>query len=52
MYDFASPFGWRWLERFPFKTSTRAKVNGKGEGMYLADIKEVQRAYDNGEVAL
>ncbi|MFC2521570.1 MAG: DNA-directed RNA polymerase subunit beta' [Lautropia mirabilis] len=32
--------------------ATRAKVNGKGEGMYLADIKEVQRAYDNGEVEL
>ncbi|MDO4904140.1 MAG: DNA-directed RNA polymerase subunit beta' [Lautropia sp.] len=32
--------------------ATRAKVNGKGEGMFLADIKEVQRAYDNGEVEL
>ena len=32
--------------------TTRDKINAKGEGMYFADISEVQRAYDNGEVEL
>ncbi len=32
--------------------TTREKVNGKGEGMYFADVSEVQRAYDNGQVEL
>ncbi len=32
--------------------TTREKVNGKGEGMVFADVKEVQRAYDNKEVEL
>jgi len=32
--------------------TTREKINGKGEGMYFADIGELQRAYDNGEVEL
>lgn len=32
--------------------TTRDKINGKGEGMYLADVLEVQRAYDNHEVEL
>ncbi|MGC8730865.1 MAG: DNA-directed RNA polymerase subunit beta', partial [Halothiobacillaceae bacterium] len=31
---------------------TRAKVNGKGEGMVLADLDEVQRAYDTEQVEL
>jgi DNA-directed RNA polymerase subunit beta' len=32
--------------------TTRERVNGKGEGMFLTDVAEVQRAYDNGEVEL
>src|SRR5690606_14474935 len=32
--------------------TTREKINGKGEGMIFADVKEVQRAYDNKEVEL
>ncbi|WP_237173207.1 DNA-directed RNA polymerase subunit beta' [Paracandidimonas lactea] len=32
--------------------ATRERINGKGEGMFLADVGEVQRAYDNGEVEL
>ncbi len=32
--------------------ATREKVNGKGDGLYLADVQEVQRAYDNQEVEL
>ncbi|MGE3928462.1 MAG: DNA-directed RNA polymerase subunit beta', partial [Lautropia sp.] len=32
--------------------TTREKINGKGEGMVFADVKEVQRAYDNKEVEL
>ena len=32
--------------------TTREKINGKGEGMMFADVKEVQRAYDNKEVEL
>src|SRR5687767_432183 len=32
--------------------TTRDKINGKGEGMMFADVKEVQRAYDNQEVEL
>jgi DNA-directed RNA polymerase subunit beta' len=32
--------------------TTRDKINGKGEGMMFADVKEVQRAYDNKEVEL
>ena len=32
--------------------ATREKINGKGEGMYLADLAEVHRAYENGEVEL
>uniref|UniRef100_UPI003342541B DNA-directed RNA polymerase subunit beta' n=1 Tax=Castellaniella defragrans TaxID=75697 RepID=UPI003342541B len=32
--------------------ATRERVNGKGEGMFLADLAEVQRAYDNHEVEL
>ncbi|HEU4621971.1 MAG TPA: DNA-directed RNA polymerase subunit beta' [Burkholderiaceae bacterium] len=32
--------------------ATRDKINGKGEGMIFADVDEVQRAYDNGEVEL
>ncbi len=32
--------------------ATRERINGKGEGMFLTDIAEVQRAYDNGEVEL
>ena len=32
--------------------ATRAKTNGKGEGIYFADLAEVQRAYDNQEVEL
>jgi len=31
---------------------TREKVNAKGEGMVFADLKEVDRAYDAGVVAL
>src|SRR5690606_17252907 len=29
--------------------TTRDKINGRGEGMYFADIAEVQRAYDNAQ---
>jgi DNA-directed RNA polymerase subunit beta' len=32
--------------------ATREKINGKGEGMMLADVSEVIRAYDNKEVEL
>ncbi|AQS51536.1 DNA-directed RNA polymerase subunit beta' [Paenalcaligenes hominis] len=32
--------------------ATRARVNGKGEGMFFADVSEVQRAYDSHEVEL
>ena len=32
--------------------ATRARVNGKGEGMFFANVSEVQRAYDNQEVEL
>ncbi|MER1969007.1 DNA-directed RNA polymerase subunit beta' [Castellaniella sp. GW247-6E4] len=32
--------------------ATRERINGKGEGMFLADLAEVQRAYDNHEVEL
>ena len=32
--------------------ATREKVNGKGEGMMFTDVKEVQRALDNGVVEL
>ena len=32
--------------------ATREKVNGKGEGMFFANISEVQRAYDNKVVEL
>ena len=32
--------------------ATRDKINGKGEGLFFADIGEAQRAYDNGEVEL
>ncbi|MFA7665698.1 MAG: DNA-directed RNA polymerase subunit beta' [Burkholderiaceae bacterium] len=32
--------------------TTRDKINAKGEGMLFADVAEVQRAYDNGEVEL
>ena len=32
--------------------STRARINGKGEGMFFADVAEVQRAYDNKQVEL
>ncbi len=32
--------------------ATRERVNGKGEGMFFADVAEVQRAYDNREVTL
>jgi DNA-directed RNA polymerase subunit beta' len=32
--------------------ATRDRVNGRGEGMFLADVSEVQRAYDNKEVEL
>ncbi|MDZ7661259.1 DNA-directed RNA polymerase subunit beta' [Thiohalophilus sp.] len=31
---------------------TRERVNGKGEGMVFADVKEVDRAYNNGVVDL
>src|SRR6188768_189546 len=32
--------------------TTREKINGKGEGMMFADIPELQRAFDAGEVEL
>src|SRR5690606_18617170 len=32
--------------------ATRERINGKGEGLFFADVAEVQRAYDNGEVEL
>jgi DNA-directed RNA polymerase subunit beta' len=32
--------------------ASRERINGKGEGMFLADLAEVQRAYDNHEVEL
>ncbi len=32
--------------------ATRERTNGKGEGMFLADVAEVYRAYDNHEVTL
>lgn len=32
--------------------ATRDRVNGRGEGMFLADVSEVQRAYDSKEVEL
>src|SRR5690606_5954334 len=32
--------------------ATRARINGKGEGMFFANVAEVQRAYDNHEVEL
>ncbi|MDO5532185.1 DNA-directed RNA polymerase subunit beta' [Sutterella sp.] len=32
--------------------ATREKINGKGEGMFFADVAEVQRAWDNGVVEL
>ncbi len=32
--------------------TTREKINAKGEGMFFADVGEVQRAYDNGKVEL
>ncbi|MEZ5661498.1 MAG: DNA-directed RNA polymerase subunit beta' [Burkholderiaceae bacterium] len=32
--------------------TTRERINARGEGMYLADVSEVKRAYDNGEVEL
>lgn len=32
--------------------ATRARVNGKGEGMFFADVSEVQRAYDSHDVEL
>jgi DNA-directed RNA polymerase subunit beta' len=32
--------------------ATREKINGKGEGMYLTDLAEVHRAYENREVEL
>lgn len=32
--------------------ATREKINGKGEGMFFANISEVQRAYDNKVVDL
>ncbi len=31
---------------------TREKVGARGEGMAFSDVKEVQRAYDNGQVDL
>ena len=33
-------------------TTTRERINGKGEGIFFTDVAEVQRAYDNGEVEL
>ena len=32
--------------------ATRDKINGKGEGLFFADISEVLRAYDAGQVEL
>jgi len=32
--------------------ATRSRINGKGEGMFFADVSEVQRAYDSHEVEL
>ena len=32
--------------------ATRERINGKGEGMYFADVAEVQRAWDNHVVDL
>ena len=32
--------------------TTREKINGKGEGMVFADVGEVIRAYENGQVEL
>src|SRR5699024_11531105 len=32
--------------------ATRERINGKGEGMFLADIEEVRRAYDSHQVEL
>ncbi len=32
--------------------ATRERTNGKGEGMFFADVAEVQRAYDNRETTL
>ena len=32
--------------------ATRDRINGKGEGMFFANVAEVQRAYDNHEVEL
>lgn len=32
--------------------ASRSSINGKGEGMFFADVPEVQRAYDNKQVEL
>jgi DNA-directed RNA polymerase subunit beta' len=32
--------------------ATREKINGRGEGMFLSDLTEVHRAYENREVEL
>ncbi len=32
--------------------ATRERINGKGEGMVFADLAELQRALDNGEVEI
>lgn len=32
--------------------TTRERINGKGEGMFFADLNEVQRAYQQGQVGL
>ncbi|WP_372871770.1 hypothetical protein [Paenalcaligenes niemegkensis] len=32
--------------------ASRDRINGKGEGMFFANVSEVQRAYDNKEVEL
>lgn len=32
--------------------TTRERINGKGEGLFFADVSEVKRAYDTGEVEL
>ncbi|HLT28279.1 MAG TPA: DNA-directed RNA polymerase subunit beta', partial [Zeimonas sp.] len=32
--------------------TTRERINAKGEGMFFADVAEVQRAYDNEQVDL
>ncbi|HRK86909.1 MAG TPA: DNA-directed RNA polymerase subunit beta', partial [Alcaligenes faecalis] len=32
--------------------ATRELINGKGEGLFMTDVAEVQRAYDNKEVEL